>query len=117
MDEGNPLPLVDGLLEESISPQVTEARAAFVFKALEVIEGELGRRVDYLRVNEEGELLVSFPPQGFVAVFSGKDGDIEVLGREVRRLRAVLGQFRGGEERLKRVDLAFERVAVVKTED
>ncbi|NLF24757.1 MAG: hypothetical protein GX589_03760 [Deltaproteobacteria bacterium] len=111
------LPVIDGVMLEQGSLEVGRARLRYVLKALALIEEESGYQISRLAIKENGETVVSFRGYNMEAVFDVIKGQMRRLRQEARRFKQVMTEFAGREGALERVDLAFDKVAVIKLAD
>ena len=110
----NRLPLIGGVMPEKGSLEVGKSRLRHVLSALALIEAESGYPVSSLSIGENGEVTASFRGYGVKAVFDAIKGQNKRLRREARRFRQVMKEFAGREAALESVDLAFDKLAVIK---
>lgn len=110
-------PLVRGLAVANLSPEVVRARLSYVRSALEIIREVSGLEVGQVDMRRNGELEVAFRGATFTTVFEADDHRLKTIREEAKRLREVLTRFEGDPAQLKRIDLAFQRVAVVELHD
>ncbi len=109
----NPV-LLKGLDFDRSSPDTLKARLDLIRTAIAEIEAGGGEEVRTARLIGASDLEVRFESRTFTVTFGLPDGDTERLRDEVARYNRVLEEL-GEKHRLVRsIDLAFERVAVVK---
>ena len=106
--------ILRGLSAGTPSPNGVAARFQFVHEALAVIERETRRTVADLSLEQSGELLILFRDADFQVRFDGLGDDMERLMVEAQRLAALLAEIQAELPRVSEIDLAFERLAVVK---
>ncbi len=85
--------------------------------AIADIDKIVGRRLDSLLIDENGELKTTFDGIPFVATFSFSGFDEITIADQARRLVALLEVKREQIATIKEVDLAFDKIAVVKYRD
>ena len=107
-------PLVKGLLHENPSPDKIKARLAYVTEALETIEQASGLTVEALELRSNGEMDVGFHGLRLTATFDAVENQSNRLSLEASRLKRVLDEFEGKSELIDKVDLAFEKLAVIR---
>jgi hypothetical protein len=106
--------IIHGIDSAGASPDVARARFDIVRTAIGVIETGSGETVRSAKVLGARDLEVSFLDKSFTVTFGLPDGDTARLEDEVARF-ARLGAELGPQQRLVRsIDLAFDRMAVVK---
>jgi len=106
--------IVTGLLPNDASLNILKPRFEYVKNAIGNIEAETALKVKKVQINDSGEMEVKFENFPFLAVFGVGQHSADRLGKEVRRLTRILKEFKGREENLQRIDLAFDALAVVK---
>lgn len=111
------LPYVDGVLTSSGSPELVHSRLAYVAKAIDVIEEQIGLRLKTITLTEEAELTVTFRELPFTVVFEGKEGELRQLQGEAKRLRSLLAKLDTSKKNIEQIDLAYKRLAVLKVKD
>ncbi len=104
--------IVEGLLEESASPDVVKGRIAYVRSVIEVVEPETGLKVRAIEVRSNGEASLRFHGYDLRAVFDAGAEHLDRVREEARRLKTVLDNFGDQATRIAQVDLAFDKVAV-----
>jgi hypothetical protein len=106
--------LVEGLLSESVSPDLAKARIQYVKLVIGAVENELALRVSWVGLRDNGETALKFVGRDFEAVFDVADQDMGRVREESQRLKTVLSQLGDKAADVARIDLAFDKVAVVK---
>ena len=105
--------LLKGFYDDSPSAELFNARFRYVYEAVKIIEKRMHRRISSVELLPSGELEVSFDDNAYSVVFSGGLDGAELLHFELDRLDVLLGQFEGKEDTIKKIDLAFNKLAVV----
>lgn len=111
------LPVVYGLVSEGSSPDAARMKTQYVVDALNRIESQVGRPISQLRLRPNGELEVRFEGLRLLAVFDRDTGDGERLVTQTRRLRALFEELEERIRLVQQVDLAFDKLAVVRFVD
>lgn len=116
----NKLILISGVVDPSMSsdvatsPDFTKARISYINSVVPVIESEVRRSVKSLTMAANGELEVVFNDITPKAVFEYNGDDLSHIGKSAKRFFSVLQKFAGREGELKQVDLAYDKLAVLK---
>ncbi|MCB0332758.1 MAG: hypothetical protein KDD55_04615 [Bdellovibrionales bacterium] len=108
------LPRVYGTAGGDLSPELVRARLSYVSSAIEMIRHISGLAIEQVLVERSGELRVQFQGVPFLTVFEADSHDLEVIREESRRLHELLVRFDGDPRQVKKIDLAFQRLAVVE---
>lgn len=113
------IPVIGGLAAEDSSPDIVRARFAHVRRALDLIEKTVGIPVSSLELGDKQEMRVRFFGLGLTAIFDVSPEDIwgrepGILVDRAERLKRLLDEFGDKRDLIESVDLAFEKVAVVK---
>lgn len=102
-----------GLLTPGASTDVTEARFRYLKSSINTIEDSATLRVERAELLQNGELSVRVSGKPFAVTFDDTSRDGERLKDEVKRLEKLLVELRGREDQVEKVDLAFNKMAVV----
>jgi len=105
---------VSGLSGESTSPEIVTARFEYVRKALAIIENGLQIGIKDAELTPQGELIVTLRSPEVRARFDYLKDNWPQLKEEISRLRVLLQEVKGTESDIDLIDLAYERLAVVK---
>ncbi len=108
------LPRVYGTARGDLSPGLVRARLSYVSSAIDEIRKISGLEVSQVLIERNGELQVEFQGVPFLTVFEADSHDLEVIREESRRLHELLVRFDGDPSKVKKIDLAFQRLAVVE---
>ncbi len=109
------LPVLGGVdISPLQSPELTRARTGYVVKAIAGIESSSGRKVIEASMRPNGELAVRFSGLRLLAIFDAAEKSLVRLTDEARRLRLLLDEFKGRENAIELVDLAYNTSAVVR---
>lgn len=111
VDAPSTLPIVAGLRGDV---QLVQALASRISLAMDDINKIVGHRVSALTVDQNGELRASFDDLPFGVVFSFSGHDESTVADQARRLVALLQAKKDQLATIKEVDLAFDKLAVVK---
>ena len=103
-----------GLTIGNAAPAVVAARFQYLQEAIGVIEKETEQRIQDVTLEANGELMMLFRDAGFRVRFDAAAEDIPKLRVEAQRLRELLSELRADLSRLEQIDLAYDRLAVVK---
>ncbi len=106
-----------GFYDDSPSAELFQARFKYAAHAMEIIEKRLKKKISSVQLMPQGELEVSFDDSPFAVVFSGGLETAEPLHFELDRLQVLLDQFGGKEDTILKIDLAFNKLAVVRFKD
>ena len=110
----NHLPVVEGVGGDVQTSQFISGRIASAIKDVSLI---LGKRITKLRIDKNRELQILFAELPFQAVFAFQGFDEITIADQARRLLALLEAKRGQWDSIKEVDLAFDKIAVVKYQE
>ncbi len=109
------LTIIDGIFrEEASSADMVSARMNLARNLDSVLEENLGRPARILYFRGNGEFDVMFRDSEFTVTFSGGTASRGTLMDETSRLKRLLAHYRGRENEIKSVDLAFNTIAVVR---
>jgi hypothetical protein len=116
--EGSSAALValDGVQGKEGTLDLVRGRLQYTADIIRTIESEVPLRVTRVSLEQNGEARVSFKGRSYVAIFGFMGSDLSTVGQEARRLNHLLPRIdqRGGI--VKEIDLAFQKVAVVRFE-
>jgi cell division septal protein FtsQ len=116
--EENPsLVLLKGIIDDVFSSDRVKGKLMYISDALNVIESEISLKVKMLSMGERGEIKVVFKEYPFSVVFEYASNDFSVLAKEANRLKMLLPQFKGTEHTIEEIDLAFDKVGVVRLKE
>lgn len=107
------LPLLSGVTGGELSPEAARGRLEHALRATARIEKAAALDILNVEVRADGELQVRFRSSPVSAVFSADPG-LDRIDTEAQRLRRIMDEFDQGAESVAQIDLAFDRVAVVK---
>jgi hypothetical protein len=106
---------VKGIVSEQNAPEVVRSRIQYVRQIVDHIEPQIGHKVREVELREGGEAIIKLQGLELAAVFSGAgDSEFERIRDEALRLKRLLQEFGERAHRISQVDLAFNKVAVVK---
>lgn len=111
--KGDPL-LVSGIFAHQASPEVVEARARYVRRAVSIIEEHSGFDVRAVSILDNAELTVDFDSLQPRARFDFGEVNLDRLADEAVRFRKVIDELGPRTASIREIDLAFNRLAVVK---
>lgn len=111
------LPLIEGVLTDESSPDLLRARLAQMHLALTTIEEHAGEIVESVEMFPGDEFHVRFLGRAPVAIFDGAMSQnwIEALSDRANRLRRVFAELGPACDRVEAIDLAYDRVAVIRS--
>jgi hypothetical protein len=112
--EYGPLTVVTGLAGEGSSPDLVNVRFEYVRNTLNVIENEIGHSISQAKFSPNGEITVVLRDSGINARFAYADEDWGALKNRSTRLRTLLQEVKGREDTIELIDLAYQKLAVVK---
>jgi hypothetical protein len=104
---------VTGLASRLNSPDLLAAQLGVAREGVEVMSKRVGRSINSIDFSGKAELSVHFKGVPFPVVFSAVDEAVS-LSEQSERCALVLRQFRDRFGEVEKIDLAFERVGVVK---
>lgn len=107
------LPVVVGLGYHGSSPRIVTSRLNFIDEVLKTVQSRTGLTVQLVRMQGESEFRAFFDELPFQVVFDFQDGSLSALRSQAGRLVHILHQNKGKEEGIEKIDLAYERLAVV----
>ena len=108
------VPRVVGLMHRDTSPEVMQGRLRYMATAMQVIQSSTDLDIEQVKFESNGELTVRFYDHKFTATFDFVKDDLQALRQEGNRLRRMLSEFKGDLSRVEAIDLAFNKIAVVK---
>ena len=113
------LPLVEGLWAGGESPDVVRQRLENVRRAIDIIEKACGLPVAHLRLASGQDVEVRLSGLELIATFDVSPEDIlggrsQILADRSVRLKSLLDELGPRKSVVERVDLAFEKIAVIK---
>lgn len=114
------LKMIKGLkLDAARSPDLMRARFNYVRELIERVEGETGHHIDWLDLSSNGEVhfkFVDLNPEVVLPYMEDSHlGPIELTDRLIK-LKLILQDLAGRENQTQKIDLGFDRMAVVKSE-
>lgn len=109
-----PLVRVTGLASRHSSPDVVRAQLSAATTLLDTIEREVRRHVRVLEFLSHGDLSVSFRDVPFPVVFGAGVDSAVPLAEQGKRCAELLRRLQDRFPDILKVDLAFDRVGVVK---
>ena len=95
-------------------PALVKSRLKYVSDAIQIIEERTDLTVNTVKIEPNGELEVVFENFNFLTTFDHTKDSPERLHDEALRLRSLLQEFSGNEERIESIDLAFNKLGVVR---
>jgi hypothetical protein len=107
------LPLVYGLDRDSASPGMVRSRSLYAMRSRGRMERRLNVSVDTMKLRKGGELEVWFREYPFSVIFESSFDNPALLEEELGRFSALLHEIEGQERAIARIDMAYERAAVV----
>lgn len=108
------LKVISGISRKNSSPELVSARFDYTVKAIKNIERVSGLKIDAARLLPNGELLTQISEPSIRARFNFAKDDWDVLKEESERLATLLKEYKGNEKEIAEIDLAYQRLAVVK---
>lgn len=109
-----PLVKVTGLASRHSSPDVVRAQLSAAANLLDTIESEVHRQVRGVEFLSHGDLSVVFNDVPFPVIFAAGSDSSVPLSEQGRRCAELLKRLRDRFPDIAKVDLAFDRVGVVK---
>lgn len=111
-----PILLVD-MITPGVSSDVVKARFAYLSQAIATIEREGGVGISRVQLLPNGEIVVRLASQPFDVQFDSPQENPDRLADEAQRLRRLLLELKGKEASITRIDLAYDKLAVVTYTD
>jgi len=108
------LKVIKGLSRKNASPEVVKARFDYATKALKTVERVTGLKVTSGDLSKNGELFVAMGSPEIRARFDFAKEDWKALQEQAARLKILLRELDGKEKDISEIDLAYQRLAVVK---
>lgn len=102
-----------GLVTPGVSSDITEARFRYLRSSIQMIESEVKLHVQRVELLPTGELSARIQNVPYDIVFDDTSKDNERLHDEVTRLKRLLPELDGKKDRVSRVDLSYNKIAVV----
>lgn len=113
-NEGLPnMVVITGLGDASSSPDIVRGRFEQLRQALAIIERQAGLRIVAVEFQSNLEFTAKFAGLPFPVLFD-MSNDGELVPVEARRLQRLLEEFAGRLSGIKRVDLSYNKMAVVQ---
>jgi hypothetical protein len=109
-----PLVKVTGLASRHSSPDVVRAQLSAAANLLDTIEKEVRRQVRGVEFLSHGDLSVAFTEVPFPVVFAAGVDSVVPLAEQGKRCAELLKRVHDRFPDIAKVDLAFDRVGVVK---
>lgn len=106
--------IVRGIDVAALSPDLVKARLQYVKRSVDFISSDLNLPVEWVSLRDNGELEFKFVKFKFSVTFDNAAENFDRLREEVARLTQVLKELKGSEGGVRSIDLAFNRLAVVK---
>ena len=106
--------LIKGLLERQYSPDILEAELARLIKVLEIVEDETKLKVQELVMQVDSDLSLKFHLYDFSVKIEFRDENLNKIKDQAQRLRKVLSATRADIKEIAEIDLAFDKLAVVR---
>ncbi|MBX7145000.1 MAG: FtsQ-type POTRA domain-containing protein [Oligoflexia bacterium] len=105
---------VKGLGAASPAPEAVRLKLQYVRKLVDLVEGGVPEKVSEVELMPSGETAVRFQGLGFVAIFDvDSSSDATRITDEAARLQKLLQELGPRKADLAKVDLAFNKMAVV----
>lgn len=105
---------ITGLASRSASPDIVRAQLALAKNSIDALERTVSHPVRTLEFGQKGDLIIGFADLPFPIIFtSSPDSGISLEEQAVRCSR-LLAELSGRFEDVEKIDLAFERVGIVK---
>lgn len=101
-------------LSGKLSSDLLRARARFASDAINAVEKNVNSRAEQVEIKENGELIFKFSDYGFLAIFEGGNVGIAAIEKMALRLSSLLKELGHNVRGIERIDLAYDRIAVVK---
>jgi hypothetical protein len=115
LPNGKPAIWVVGIVAEQNSPEVVRSRIQYVRKLVDLIETHSGKAVREVAIREGGEAGIRLQGLELLAIFDvSREEQFDRVIEEAQRLKRLLSEFGDRSNRIAQVDLAFNKVAVVK---
>lgn len=111
------LPLIEGLVDAGGSTSISRSRFHYTNQALTIIQAESGMKIERLAIHKNGELSVKFRSLGFLVVFGYEESERSNLKEEAQRLKLLIGELALRLDEIRKVDLAFKKMAVISFGD
>lgn len=109
--------LLLGMQQYEASPEAIKSRIGYLRKSLSIIEEILLKPIELVELKDSGEIVVKYTDLNLKATFSKLDmgsDEYSKLRDEAYRLKALLDSYGAGASRIESVDLAFNKVAVIR---
>lgn len=105
---------VDGVASLGGGLELIRGRLLYVTEVIQTIEGELGLKVRFITLEKNGEARVTFDGRPYAVLFGFAGSDRSSIAREAGRYKQLLSRLNQRDDVIKEVDLAFQKVAVVR---
>lgn len=105
---------VGGIPSHGKSPNIVQERLSVAFRLCEKLEQAVAKRVVGLKFLDQGDLAIEFKDVPFPIVFAaGEDAKVSIE-EQGERCAVLLTKLGGRFSEIEKIDLAFNRVGVVK---
>ena len=108
------LRVVRGLSAVRSSPDLVQARFTYARQAMDLIEQVSTHALEWGELRPNGEFAAKLSNWNLIANFDYDPDRADGLRQESERLKVLLEQFEGREHRIREIDLAFQKSAIVK---
>lgn len=111
---GRSVPVYSTSAEQALSPERVAARLSYLAEAVEIIDAATGADFEKIELQKNGEFQILLTETGIPVRFDYAENDLEIIRDEANRLERVLKEIEGRESTVEGIDLAYDRIAVVK---
>lgn len=105
---------IKGLLEKEFSPDILQSKINLISEIVRIIEDETKLKVREIDYGKDSDATLKFAHYAFKVKVSLESANLARVRDQAQRLRMILGEIRGRSNSIDEIDLAFEKVAVVK---
>lgn len=105
---------VDGVSGLGGGLELIRGRLRYITEVIQTIEGELGTKVRFIALEKNGEARVTLDGRPYPVLFGFAGSDRSSIAREADRYKQLLSRLNQRDDVIKEIDLAFQKVAVVR---
>ncbi|RMG42420.1 MAG: FtsQ-type POTRA domain-containing protein [Candidatus Dadabacteria bacterium] len=109
--------LIEGAIRESLSPDQVKARFGFVYKLINRLKKEINLEIQRVSLTKSGEVELYFHGYDFPVIFAAPGRGSADIADQVERLKILVKRFDKDLKKLRKIDLGFGRLAVVKMKE
>lgn len=109
--------MLNGLIPDDGSTDITRARFNYVTKVIHEVEKETALLVTRAHLHSNGEVTIKTQQHPFSINFDSSQENPDRLTDELQRLKRLFIEIQGREETIDSIDLAFDKITVIKPKE